>query len=156
MLMFWQDILLKLRSGMVNFRWYFISTMNVVWFPWNFIHRKKTHLIWQVNFMHLISSQFHTCWWDTFHENSLHYNHVHLLTFINFHSLYCKKWMFFGKTVYLQCCFPQDTGTYAHTHNLTISGDPNDDHNYEFVHVCVFFQFCFVMSWISFHLKLHM
>jgi hypothetical protein len=67
--------------------------------------------------------QFHIYWWDTFHENSLHYNHIHSLTFINLHSLYYKKMtMFFGKTVYLQCCLPQDTGTYAHTHNLTISG----------------------------------
>jgi hypothetical protein len=64
--------------------------------------------------------------------------------------------MFLEKTVYLQFCLLQATGPNAHTHNLTISGDPNDDYNCMFVHVCVFFQFCFVMSWISFHLKLHM
>jgi hypothetical protein len=56
---------------------------------------KKTHLIWQVNFMHHISSPISYILMRYIPWKSLHYNHIHSLTFIHFHSLYYKKWQCF-------------------------------------------------------------
>jgi len=115
---FWQDILLKLISGIVNFRWYFISTMNVVWFPWNFIHRKKTHLIWQVNFMHHISSPI--SYIDGIHSMKIHRITTTFIQWLSVTSIhYIKKIM----TMFLEKQFIYNVVYYKllvlmHTHTI--------------------------------------
>jgi hypothetical protein len=144
------------KNYKANFGWFFvfISTKNVVLFSWNFIpcnpiYRKKTHLIWEVNFMHHISSPIHSC--NPLDGNSSHYNHIYSLTFINFHWLYYKNKQCFWKN----CIFTMLITTKCWWWYTQF--DHNDDHM--FACVCIFpIMVCRVgvMSWISFHLTPHM
>jgi hypothetical protein len=62
--------------------------------------------------------QFHIYWWDTFHENSSHYNHIHSMTFSNFHSLYYKKWQCFWKKQFIYNFVYYKLPVLMHTHTI--------------------------------------